>query len=516
MHRETELVNVKGDEGKMLYAYVILFGALFACVILFYRRYTRRSQPFARSYSPTWTALGVLLIVLSGCGTGGAAPSQTNAQPTATPAAATPTRAPSLTPNTTKPNVNDWTSYYYDPARSGYRQQLADPTRLTNAWSKSLDGAVYASPLSINGHVIVATEGNSLYSFDAQTGKQLWRTNVGQPVPRSTLPCGNIDPLGITGTPVYDPASKLVFAVAEVTGPSHILVGVDVDSGKVKVRRSVDTADMNPAVHQQRAALALNQGMIYIAYGGLYGDCGNYLGRVIAARTSGQGALLSYVLPTTREGGIWAPPGPVMDDKGRLYVSVGNGEQTGSQWDHTDSVLRLSPTLQLEDGFAPRQWAQDNAADADLGSMSPVLLSNGLIYISGKSGQGYLLRANALGGVGGQIQETYVCRSYGGGATTGTEIFLPCTDGVRQVKIGPGETMSVGWHTQAQINGTPVIGGRTLYVVDRNGGVLYALNRDNGNVRASIAIGETSRFATPALANGLIFIGTLKGIVAVK
>jgi len=503
----------------MLLAYgilAILVGAVLICALLIYRRYTSRGQRFAGSRSLAWTTVGVLLVLLSGCGTGGtggAAPSQPSVQATS-PVAATPSGTPSQATSTT--NSNDWTSYHYDKARTGYRSQLADPQQLTSVWNKSLDGAVYASPLSIGGHIIVATEGDTLYSFDPQTGKEVWHTNVGQPVPRSTLPCGNIDPLGITGTPVYDPTSKLVFAVAEVTGPSHVLVGIDVASGQVKVRRGVDTADMDPTVHQQRAALTLNQGMIYIAYGGLDGDCGNYHGRVIGVHTNGQGALLSYVLPTTREGGIWAPPGPAMDSAGRLYVSVGNGEETGNSWDHTDSVLRLSPTLQLEDGFAPRQWAQDNAADADLGSMSPVLLSNGLIYVSGKSGQGYLLHANALGGVGGQIQEMYACRSYGGAATTGTEVFLPCTDGVRQVKIGPGETMSVGWHTQSQINGTPVIGGHTIYVVDPNGGVLYALNRDNGTVRASIAIGGTSRFSTPALADGLIFVGTQQGVVAVK
>jgi hypothetical protein len=192
-----------------------------------------------------------------------------------------------------------------------------------------LDGAVYAEPLVVGKHVIVATEGDSLYALDPATGNVQWHTNFGSPVPQSTLPCGNIDPLGITGTPVYDPATGLVFAVAEVSGPAHILVGVDAATGQVKVRRLVDTDGMDPRAHQQRSTLTLANGMIYIAYGGLDGDCSDYIGRVVASRTDGQGSLLVYRVPTTREGGIWAPPGAVVDTEGNLYVSVGNGAVTG-------------------------------------------------------------------------------------------------------------------------------------------------------------------------------------------
>ena len=188
-----------------------------------------------------------------------------------------------------------------------------------------MDGAVYAEPLVVGDHVLVATEGDSLYALDAHTGKVQWRTNVGKPVPLSDLPCGNIDPLGITGTPVYDPATGLVFAVAEVSGPAHVLLGIDAGTGQVRVRRLADPAGMEPRAQQQRAALALSGGRVYIAYGGLFGDCGNYHGWVVAVRTDGAGPLLSYQVPTSRMGGIWAPPGPVVDSAGRLYVAVGNG-----------------------------------------------------------------------------------------------------------------------------------------------------------------------------------------------
>lgn len=367
----------------------------------------------------------------------------------------------------------------------------------------------------VGGQVIVATENDSLYALDASTGQVQWRTSVGTPVPQSDLPCGNIDPLGITGTPVYDPQTGVVFAVAEIQGPAHMLVGVDVKTGHIKVRRLVDPPRMNPQVHQQRAALALSGGRVYMAFGGLYGDCGDYHGLVVASRTDGAGALLAYQVPTTREGGIWATPGPVIDAQGNLYVTTGNGEAIQGDWDHSDSVLRLSPTLHLEDGFAPQSWQSDNASDADLGSMGPVLLSNGLIYANGKSGQGYLLRADHLGGVGGQIQTISLCSAYGGAAVSGLSLFVPCSDGLRQLQLEAGAKLVPGWRAQEQVTGSPVIGGQTVYSLAPGDGVLYALDAATGKVRATLSVGTTSRFATPALSQRTIFIGTLMGIVAV-
>ena len=280
------------------------------------------------------------------------------------------------------------------------------------------------------------------------------------------------------------------------------------------MRRSVDPGGVETDVHQQRAALALFQGMIYIAFGGLYGDCGNYHGWVVASRTDGSGPLLSYQVPTTREGGIWAPPGPVIDAAGNLYVSVGNGETTQGNWDHSDSVLRLSPNLHLEDGFAPDRWQEDNATDADLGSMGPVLLPGKLVFADGKSGLGYLLHADALGGIGGQAQVLEICRAYGGAASVNVQVFVPCDDGLRQVQVGPGARLALGWQAPQQVTGSPVVGGHTVYSLDPQG-TLYALNLDNGTVRTTVSVGRTSHFATPTLSGKYVYIGALTGVAAV-
>ncbi len=475
-----------------------------------------------RMRSPLWIVMCVLLIALAGCSnllpgifqdTGQSTPTvPVTSTVSATPTfSATPTL--SVTPSVSK-NAN-WTTYHYNNARTGYLAKQPDPQQLTRAWEVHLDGAVYAEPLVINGHVIVVTEGDSLYSLDATTGHVQWHTNVGRPVPRSTLPCGNIDPLGITGTPVYDSQTDLVFAVAEVSGPVHILVGVDLSTGHIRVRRSVDIPGMDPRAHQQRAALALSKGLVYIAYGGLAGDCSDYHGWVVASHTNGKGSLLAYQVPTSRQGGIWAPSGPAVDTKGNVYVSVGNGAATQGGWDHSDSVLRLSPTLHLEDGFAPKGWRQENAMDADLGSMGPLLLPGGLIFADGKSGLGYLLKAKALGGIGGQALVMHICQAFGGAAAAGSVIFIPCINGLREARVGPGAHLKLGWRAPKKVTGSPVVGGHMVYSLDTHDGVLYALDTKTGAVIATVPVGETNRFATPALYGSYILVGTLKGIVAV-
>src|ERR1700686_3660192 len=193
-----------------------------------------------------WTATGLLLmIILSACGDSAKSSPTPTITPLALTVAAQPTQpgASSTAPTT---NNTDWTTYHRDNQRTGYIPNTPDPHNLTKTWGSQLDGAVYAEPLVVGNRVIVATEGDTLYALDPATGNALWHTNIGTPVPQSSLPCGNINPLGITGTPVYDPATGLVFAVAEVSGPAHILVGVDVNTGQIKVNRPVDTDGMDP------------------------------------------------------------------------------------------------------------------------------------------------------------------------------------------------------------------------------------------------------------------------------
>jgi len=176
--------------------------------------------------------------------------------------------------------------------------------------------------------------------------------------------------------------------------------------------------------------------------------------------------------------------------------------------------LKLSPTLKLLDAFAPTSWASENAGDVDLGSQGAVLLPGNFVFSAGKSGKGYVLLANALGGIGGQVDAQDVCISFGGAATVGSTIFVPCTSGVHQVSVDASGKIHQGWQASGGIVGSPVVGGHTVYSLSN--GMIYALNMDSGQVVASLDVGKANRFATPTISGTSIFIGTLTGIVAVK
>ncbi|MGZ6273638.1 MAG: outer membrane protein assembly factor BamB family protein [Candidatus Limnocylindrales bacterium] len=469
-------------------------------------------------------ALALALLALAGaCGSATPStfePSATVAvSPAATPtpeATSSATPAPSPNPSATPSDLGDWPVYHLDAERTGYAPAFPAFTgKLTAAWSAKLDGAVYGQPLVVHGRVIAATEGDSLYALDPASGAIVWRTNLGTPVRQSTLPCGNIDPLGITGTPAYDRATNLLFAVAEVTGPHHILFALDADSGTVAWSRNVDLPGGDPRTHQQRPALAVANDYVYIGIGGLAGDCGQYTGKVVGVPTTGQGATISYVVPVAREGAVWATGGPAIDAAGTLYVSTGNGSST-TTYDGSDSVVQLSPTLQLVSRFAPKNWAQDKANDADLGSTSPMLLPDGLVLIVGKSGTAYVLRQGALGGIGGQVSSTALCAAFGAAARDGNTVFVPCADGLREVEVTAAGSITVGWRTATGAGGPPVVGGGAVWSLNIEGGKLYALDPKTGGALASFPVGDLPHFASPTLWQGQVFIGTMAGVSAVK
>ncbi len=430
--------------------------------------------------------------------------------------APSPTPPPTAVPTPTPQPADDWPVYHLDPQRTGNAAGFPAPTgAATKAWSAQLDGAVYAEPLVVHGQVIAATEGDSVYALDPQTGATLWHQNLGTPVRRAALPCGDIDPLGITGTPAYDPKTNSIFAVAEVAGPKHVLFALDPSSGAVLWSRNVDVAGEDPTTHQQRPALAVANGYVYIGFGGLAGDCGQYTGKVVGVPVTGQGDTILYRVPVAREGAIWATGGPVVDASGNLYVSVGNGSST-TKFDGSDSVLELSPSLQLLSSFAPATWAADNAGDADLGSLSPTLMPGGLVFIAGKSGSGYVLRAGSLGGIGGQLSTARLCAPFGGSATTGDTVFVPCTSGLMAVRVGTDASIKVAWQSSSGATGSPVVGGGAVWSLDIGSGRLIALDSATGAIWESIATGQLPHFASPTLWRGMAFVGTRDGIFAAR
>jgi outer membrane protein assembly factor BamB len=411
----------------------------------------------------------------------------------------------------------DWPTYHRNAARTGLAPAKPAAGKLSIAWRRQLDGAVYGQPLAVGNLVLAATEGDTVYGLDRATGALRWRAHLGTPVPLSRLPCGNIDPLGITSTMVYDPATGLVYALAETTGFQHVLAGISVTTGKVRFKRNIPTPDGQPRADQQRAALTVSKGRVYVTFGGLFGDCGPYRGSVVGVPVSGQGKLVSYRVPTAREAGIWEPGGPVVGPSGTVYVSVGNGAATKPPFDGSDSVTALSPALQRTGIFAPSTWPADNAGDLDLSSSSPALLASGKILIAGKRGTGYLLDAKHLGGIGGQLAQAAVCPSFGGTSVQGTVAYLPCIQGGMAAVDTAGGKIKVRWRGPAAAQGSPVLGGGAVWVDDWGGGVLYQLAPATGKVRRQIRLGGAlPHFASPSLSGNLVLIGTLTGVTAVR
>jgi hypothetical protein len=92
---------------------------------------------------------------------------------------------------------------------------------LDSGFLPRFSGQLYAQPLywqppgTASGHLIVATEDDTAAAIDAVSGKTVWMRTLGQPVPKSDLPCGDIDQVGITGTPVIDGVSQTLIATSD-------------------------------------------------------------------------------------------------------------------------------------------------------------------------------------------------------------------------------------------------------------------------------------------------------------
>ncbi len=396
----------------------------------------------------------------------------------------------------------DWPTYH---GGRGHRGVAGSGPALGSAhrlWSIPVDGAVYAEPLVVGGRVIVATENDSVYALDAASGARLWGVHLGTPVSGGDLPCGNIDPSGITGTPVADARRGVVYVVVYKRGFRHVLVALDVASGRVRWQRGIDPPGGDYKTEQQRAALALANGRVYVSYGGLYGDCGSYHGWVLGAAQSGRGRILAFRVPSANEGAIWAAPGPSIDAGGNLYVATGNGSSS-SHFDFGDSVIRLTPGLRLAGWFAPSNFGYLSASDLDLGSTSPLLLSGGRVFIIGKTGTAYVLNAGRLGGIGHQLSSRSICdAAFGGEAYSGGTIYVPCTNGIVAVRLVGNQLQRV-WR-QGAASFPPILAGPGLWAM--SSGSLYQLDPATGGVRWRTSIGSTAHFATPAASGGRIFV----------
>ncbi len=434
--------------------------------------------------------------------------------PSAAPASPTPALIPS--PSTPAMAAGQWPTYHRDSTRAGY---LPGPgfASVSRGWtSRHLDGAVYAEPVVSANSVVVATENNSVYAFDLTDGHQLWMTNLGPAANSNSFPCGDILPQsGITGTPALD--ADTAYVVANLEPAHHVLAAISLADGKVEFQVPIDPPGDPPETLQQRGALAFANGRVYAPFGGLYGDCGRYHGWVVSALGLDGSGITAYKVPAETGGGIWAPSGPAVLPSGDVLVATGNAG-TGPNFDYGNSVISLSPTLRQATGyFAPTNWADLSSRDTDLGSVGPLLLGGGLVFQGGKEGFGYLLRADALGGLGAPAFQGNACPAFGGEAYIPGMVVVACPDRVLALKVDTqAPSFSTAWQATGLHAGAPIAADSAVWVEDVDSGRMLALSPGDGHVLFEATIGQVEHFATPSAAGNRILVtggGTLQEFV---
>jgi len=313
-------------------------------------------------------------------------------------------------------------THHNDNARTG--QNLNETVlTLTNVtvgtfgkvFSYPLDGVAHASPLYVSGVniagqprnvVYVATEHDSVYAFnaDGQTGDPpLWRASFINPPDVTTVPpqdteTDDITPeIGITGTPVIDPASGTLYVVAKTKEVSDGTAGyvqrlhaLDIATGAEKFGGPVPIAasalgngagsqgghlTFDPLRQNQRPALLLSNGVVYVAFAS-HGDKPTYHGWVLGYDATTLGQVMAFcVTPNSGLGGIWmSNGGPAVDSAGNIYFATGNGTFSSGSNDYGDTLLKISPDGTVLDYFTPHDQDFLNQNDLDFGSGGIVLL----------------------------------------------------------------------------------------------------------------------------------------------
>ncbi len=358
-------------------------------------------------------------------------------------------------------------TYHNDGQRTGQNQSetVLTPTTVTASkfgrlFSYPVDGYVYAQPLIVSALAIpgqgtrnvvfIATEHNSVYAFDADSDAGansglLWSVNLGPAAVTPNNDFGNrygpyhdLNPeVGITGTPVIDPATKTLYVDAfthEGSKYYHRLHALDLTTGAEKFGGPVVVTATFPGNgvgsvggvqtfdamrHLQRPALTLANGFVYIAYAG-YADTNPYHGWVIGFNATTLQQPSNRVWNATPnsttanfgdnagEGGIWMSGcGLAVDSSSNLFIEIANGifnANTAGGTEYGDSFVKLGTTngLAVSDYFTPYNQAALSSDDTDLGSGGMILLPDQpgsvphLAVGAGKEGRIYLLNRDKL------------------------------------------------------------------------------------------------------------------------
>ncbi len=340
------------------------------------------------------------------------------------------------------PAVADVGTIAYDSLRSGWDKDEPglSPSAVASSnfgrlFSAKVDGQVYAQPLVVGSTVIAATENNAVYGLDSATGAAKWTRKLGPAWPASTVGCGDLTPnIGVTSTPVYDPATKSVYLLAKTNDganaklPHWYMHALDVVTGAEKpgfpvVIQGAPTNDptrpFNPMTAMQRPGLLLLNGVVYAGFAS-HCDYAPFVGYVVGVSTAGRQTTMWATESgnANAEGGIWQSGGGLVSDgPGQILLTTGNGISpkpgpgTNPPSTLAEAVVRLrvgsDGHLDPTDFFSPANNAKLNLNDADLGAGAPVAIPDGygtaahphLLAQIGKDGTMYLLDRDNLGGM---------------------------------------------------------------------------------------------------------------------
>jgi hypothetical protein len=441
-----------------------------------------------------------------------------------------------------------------------------------------VDGAVlYVNQLAIPGTgtrnvIYFGTENDSVYAVDAgsiagASATVLWKTSVLAPgestVPLASIGCGNIDPVGVTSTPVIDRSRNALYVLSySIDGSGNfyhrlhalsLTTGKELFGGPVTITATVagshGTATFQPRYQFSRAALLESGNTVYAAFGGFYGDCGIFAGWVLGynADTLAQSAAID-LNPNSNLGGIWlSGGGPAADSAGNLYVPTGSSTDTvgpGTNGDYAESLVRLSGggTLSVLDFFAPMNAVSLNGSALGLASSNSLLLpdlvdDNGvtrhLATAAGKDDVLYIVDRDNMGGWNAGFNNVYQRIALGSAMNYSSPAFFNNT-----LYIGPGSSplqayrvsqalvatsptsqtensfSSLGTVPSASSNGAS---DGIVWALDGPNAVLHAYNASNLATELYNSTQAGSRdqvaavrghFITPVVAKGRVYFGT--------
>jgi hypothetical protein len=509
-----------------------------------------------REVSMSRQPLAAVAVVLTmGCGS----------SVTTTPGASPTPAPPGQNSVVQEHDTADRNGAYIQPSlsRAAAATLHADP-----AFQGVFQGNVYGQPLYVEngpggkGVFIVATENDTVFALDEKTGGVVWAATVGQPAGQTGAGCGDISPLGITGTPYIDLASRTLFLDA-VVGTSvgittHQVHALSIDSGAEQMGGwpldvsavSFNGLAFNPVVQNQRGALAALGNTLYVPYGGHAGDCGSYHGWVVAVPFGSPQGAQAWATPAAG-GGIWGPGG-LSSDGQSIFAATGN-TFGASQWGGGEAMIRLQAGAlfsgQPADFFAPSNWVDLDNQDLDEGGSGALLVnapsSNppALGVLLGKNGVGYLLNRSSLGGIGqgngivgeglfsglvdsGEIIGVPAASQTGRGpivvfhGTSGAACPGGSQGDLIALQIVPGSppTFETAWCADNQGQGSPIIttvdgqaeaivwtagaeGSERLHGYDAQTGALVFAGGGN-----SEALANVRRFTTPIAVKGRILV----------